>query len=160
MFEQWKYKGQTYKLPIDAAVRTAGVVLKGEDLLAYRVALFLRENYPDVVYRFDASADLYMGAQTKIIAARVKLKYKHDTAYPDLFIAEPRVFSDASFAGAYIELKNKRKDVLTKKGTVLKKEHLQKQHAMLVRLSQKGYFATFAWSDDENVFKIMVDYLS
>lgn len=117
-----------------------------EALLAQRVSNYLRVHYPDVVFRFDASADirLTMGQSAKLKRLQGGIK-----SYPDLFIARP----SKGYCGLYVELK------ATKNGKVPNTEHTRNQAKMLLKLRKEGYAAFFAVGYD-NAVKLIKDYLS
>ena len=149
--------GILLQVPVITNKTAKGLRLKQEDQLAYCVALFIRRNFPDVLYRFDIAADLHTTPQ---VAGRMKAKYRHDTGYPDLFIPEPKAFTDSSFHGLYVELKKSKKEVFLIDGVTYRKNaHLADQVKMLNKLQDKGYFAAFGWAEDDHVFQLIADYL-
>ena len=131
--------------------------LKPESRLTYRVALFLKLNFPDEDYRFDGIADVFLKPQT---LAKITAMYRHDKSYPDLFIAAPRTYGDRTYHGMYVELKATKSKVFLKDGkTMAKNDHLHNQARKLEVLNNKGYYATFGWADDNHVFELIVGYL-
>jgi len=127
-----------------------------EGRLATAVAYFMHCFFPAVPYRFDVAADLPM---TKQAAARIKAKYLHSPAYPDLFIAAPSVIDGVTYFGLYVELKATRSNVFTKNGYLRKTDHLINQAYMLETLQRGGYMAEFAHGDDFHVFNLIYSYL-
>ena len=119
-----------------------------EEMVCNKIADYLNNQYPDVIYHFDYGSGLKM---TKGQAVRQK-RLNKCRGYPDLFIAEPRniVLGESKFddvivyySGLYLEIK--------KEGTRLKKkngewasEHIAEQAKMLEALEDKDYRAEFA----------------
>jgi len=127
-----------------------------EGRLATAVAYFMHHFFPTVPYRFDVAADLPMKKQA---AVRLKCKYLHAPAYPDLFIASPAVINGVAHHGLYLELKATRADVFTLNGRLRSTEHLINQAYMLETLQRGGYVAEFAHGDDFHVFNLIHAYL-
>ena len=105
------------------------------------VADYLRLQYPNVLFHsdFGSGIKLTMGQ-----AAKQKRQNGGRRAWPDMFIAEPKLKA----SGLFIELK--------KEGTRLKKKngewatpHLAEQAQVLEQLRQRGYAAEFACGFDE-----------
>lgn len=119
-----------------------------EHQLYEKIARYMQQEHPDVVYRFDIAADLKL---TKGQAAKFK-RLHPERGYPDLFIAKPKdgcLNMDTGgnpnyYAGLYLELKAEGNSPFKKDGTLKKDEHLAEQQAMLERLRYKGYKAVFA----------------
>ena len=125
-----------------------------EAAIQQQVADYLRLQYPDVIFHsdFGSGVKLTMGQ-----AVRQKRLNGGQRAYPDMFIAEPRVNfvppegvmgCDTWSHGLFLELK--------KDGTRIKKKngewaspHIEEQHKVLEALSRKGYVAEFAVGFDE-----------
>lgn len=145
-----------------------------EHQLYERIAKYLQQNYPSVVYRFDIAADLKL---TQGQAS--KFKRLHPTrGYPDLFIPYIKFFiptdderheyiekygkdglpimvSEHIRAGLYLELKAEGNSPFKKDGLLKKDKHLEEQQAMLEKLRECGYVAKFATGFDEA--KIIID---
>lgn len=124
------------------------------------VALYLRMQYPDVLFRSDFGA----GAKLRPWQAKVqKMQNGGRRAWPDMFIAEPapRCIDgswDYEWHGLFLELK--------KEGTRLKKknggwasEHIAEQANVLKELREKGYKADFAVGFDQAI-QVIDRYLS
>lgn len=123
-----------------------------EHQLYVRIARYLQENYPDVIYRFDIAADLKL---TKGQASKFK-RLHPERGYPDLFIAKPRDGLNMEtggnlnyYAGLYIELKAEGNSPFKKDGALKKDQHLEEQQLMLKGLRYRGYKAVFATGFDE-----------
>ena len=138
-----------------------------EHQLYVKIARYLQENYPDVIYRFDIAADLKL---TMGQASKFKMLHPR-RGYPDLFIAHPvvkphrdengmiKITETASYAGLYLELKAEGNSPFKKDGTLKKDQHLEEQQAMLDMLRHKGYRAVFATGFDE-AKEIIDEYLN
>lgn len=118
-----------------------------ESDLQIMVADYLRLQYPDVIFHsdFGSGIKLTIGQATK-----QKRQNGGRRAWPDMFIAEPRLDVDIPKvrAGLFLELK--------KDGTRLKKkngewasEHIKEQVDLLDRLEFRGYKAVFVVGFDE-----------
>ena len=132
--------------------------------LQVQVADYLRLQYPDVIFHSDygSGVKLTMGQ-----AIKQKRQNGGRRAWPDLFIAEPRVVKasckvihsedrvirESHFIeqkhGLFIELKKADTKIFTKKGTLVSNEHIREQFDMLEQLRRKGYVAEFACGFDE-----------
>ena len=123
--------------------------------LCKALAVYLRLQYPKIVYHFDPTG---LGL-SKAQAGRLKA-IQGGRGWPDLFITEPR----GNYHGLFLELKAEGTDLFKKRpnkdGTFdFASEHIAEQDAMLERLKAKGYAATFACSFNEAV-EIIDAYLS
>jgi hypothetical protein len=157
-----------------------------EHQLYEKLARYLQQNYPSVIYRFDLAADLKL---TKGQAAKFK-RLHPNRGYPDLFIAEPRidvgkevngmyeltkshfetkdnpieVFNKPDnelyhiYNGLYLELKAEGNSPFKKDGTLKKDQHLEEQMAILEKMRRRGYRADFATGFEE-AKQIIDDYL-
>lgn len=140
-----------------------------EHEIYHLIAKHLQENYPDVIYRFDLAADLKL---TIGQARKHKTLHPH-RGYPDLFIAQPRLYwsdledFDGDY-GLYLEIKKDgetlypgpraKKRFKSLDGNEYKTEHLMEQADVLFNLRQAGYAADFAIGFDEAV-EIIDEYL-
>lgn len=104
-----------------------------EGVLHQQICDYLRLQYPEVIFRTDFAA----GVKMTIGQASRHKRLQHSRAYPDLFIAEPR----NGWHGLFIELKTE--SPYKADGHLKSNEHLQEQYAMLKRLQERGYMATF-----------------
>lgn len=116
---------------------------KQEESIQVMVAGYLKLKYPGVIFRSDfaAGAKMTMGQSIR------NKSMQEGRAYPDLFIAEPRL----PYCGLFIELKRNREEIYLKTGKLSNNRHVQEQAAMLDRLREKGYKAVFACGFSEVV---------
>lgn len=134
-----------------------------ETNLQAQIADYLRLQYPDVMFHSD------YGSGIKLTIGQAKIQKRQNggrRAWPDMFIAEPRVNfippegimgCSTWVHGLFLELK--------KDGTRLKKKngewttpHIKEQAEKLEKLRQKGYKAEFAVGF-EQAKKIIDEYL-
>jgi hypothetical protein len=115
--------------------------MKPEQMVALRLANWLKKEQSEILYRFDLAADLKL----TIGQAKRNKQLNRFSKYPDLFIAE----TTKSFSGLYIELKATREDLYKKDGSFKKSEHIQGQRIMLEVLKARGYKAVFACGLEE-----------
>lgn len=105
------------------------------------VCNYIRYQYPNVLFNTDLSGiKMTMGQaiQTKSL--------RSGKGFPDIMIFEPR----AGKHGLFIELK-KTGEKIFKKGGEFKSEHLEEQAAMIAKLNERGYYATFCTGFDEAI---------
>lgn len=112
-----------------------------EHNLYERIARYLQQQYPDVIYRFDLAADLKL---TPGQAAKHH-RLHPERGYPDLFIAEAR----GKYHGFYLEIKTKSNSPYKKDGTLKKDKHVEEQAEMLKKLRARGYKAEFGVGFEE-----------
>lgn len=118
--------------------------------LQKQVAIYIRMQYPDVIFHSDFGS----GARLSPWQARMqKMQNGGRRAWPDMMIAEPI----GNYHGLFIELK--------REGARLKKQngewassHIAEQNIMLNELSNKGYKAEFAIGF-EQALDLIDDYL-
>lgn len=118
--------------------------------LQKQVAIYLRMQYPDVIFHSDFGS----GVKLSPWQARMqKMQNGGRRAWPDMMIAEPI----GNYHGLFIELK--------REGSRLKKQngewassHIAEQNIMLNELSNKGYKAEFAIGF-EQALDLIDDYL-
>lgn len=112
-----------------------------EKELAQQVAKYIQAQYPGVIFRYDAAADLRM---TIGQAQRLKsLHGKRNRGYPDLFIAKVK----GRYGGLFVELKVD--SPYKKDGKLKKSKHLEEQANLHVELIAAGYRVVFAVGFDE-----------
>lgn len=124
--------------------------MKPEQMLALKLANWLKTEQPNIIYRFDLAAD----AKLTIGQAKRNKILNRFTKYPDLFIAE----TTQSFSGLYIELKATRNDLYKKNGDFKKSVHIDGQRLMLEALRVRGYKAEFACGLEE-AQKLILNYM-
>lgn len=152
-----------------------------EHNLYERIARYLQQQYPDVIYRFDLAADLKL---TPGQAAKHH-RLHPERGYPDLFIVKPikikvkTVLGDSyslveakTLGGLYLEIKKdgtklkldkdakkplKGETKIRKKGDWFDK-HIEEQAEMLEKLRARGYKAEFGVGLEE-CKKIIDEYL-
>lgn len=97
-----------------------------------QIADYMRYKYPDVIYRFDLAADL--------------------------FIAFVRFLGDRYYHGLFLEIKRPDVKIYKKNGELVANSHIREQAAVLDELRKCGYKAEFACGFDE-AKKIIDEYL-
>lgn len=115
--------------------------MKPEQMVALKLANWLKKDEPNLLYRFDLAADLKL----TIGQANRNKQLNRFSKYPDFFLAE----TTKSFCGLYIELKATREDLYKKNGEFKKSDHIDGQHKMLIVLRARGYKAEFACGLEE-----------
>ena len=108
---------------------------------------YIRSKYPEAIFNSDHSGIRV----SQGLANKVK-KLHSENGIPDLNIDEPR----GGWYGLKIELKATGKSPFRKTGMLRDDKHLRTQWKMLIRLSNKGYFAGFCTGYDEA--KAVVDW--
>ena len=118
--------------------------------LQKQVAIYIRMQYPDVIFHSDFGSGVKL---TPWQARMQKMQNGGRRAWPDMMIAEPI----GNYHGLFIELK--------RDGARLKKQngewassHIAEQNIMLNELSNKGYKAEFAIGF-EQALDLIDDYL-
>lgn len=128
-----------------------------EHNLYEQIARYLQLQYPDVIYRFDLSADLKL-----TMGQAAKHKRLHSKrGYPDLFIAKPKeikvktalggdysLVEAKPLGGLYLEIK-KDGEKLTKRDGSWRTPHIAEQAEILEKLRQAGYRVEFGVGFDE-----------
>jgi hypothetical protein len=115
------------------------------------ICRFLKDAYPNVIYRIDFAA----GMKMSIGQAMKQKRLQHSRAYPDIFIAEPR----GKYHGLFIELKKSLSVLRKKDGDLIKDRHVIEQKEMLDSLQERGYRAIFTYGYHNTVANIN-EYLS
>jgi len=114
--------------------------MKPEQLLTTRVCNYIREHYPEQIFRVDIGADVPLPA---VLAKRAKsLHGKWSTGYPDIFIA--RVVK--KYGGLYLELKATEK--------VANSTHTRRQAYIHEVLRKSGYKVDFCCGFEDCTEKI------
>lgn len=99
------------------------------------VVNYLKLQYPGVLFRSDTGA----GMKLTIGQAKAQKAIQNGMAWPDLFIAEPRL----SFHGLFLEFKDDGVKILNKNNKYAN-EHLKAQSDCMNKLREKGYACSFA----------------
>lgn len=123
--------------------------VSSEKSLHKAVCDYLRCQYPKVIFNTDLSGIKL----TKGQAIQTK-SLRSGKGFPDIMIFEPR----AGKHGLFIELKREGEKIF-KKDSRLKSEHLEEQAAMIAKLNERGYYATFCIGMDEAI-KVIDWYLT
>lgn len=121
-----------------------------ESDLQIMVADYLRLRYPDVIFHSDYGSGIKL---TVGQAARQKRMNGGRRAYPDLFIAKPRLTMQDDMPiyihGLFIELKKEGTKIVKRDGEMVADAHIREQAKMLRELEDNGYMAVFACGFDE-----------
>lgn len=112
------------------------------------IALYLRLQYPKVMFHFDLAGLNLSRAQAGMMKA-----IQGGRGWPDLFIAEPRNI----YKGLFIEIKAE-ETKLYKKDTFPATPHLKEQEDCLFALEDNEYYAQFGVGFD-HCKRIIDDYL-
>jgi hypothetical protein len=112
------------------------------------IAMYLRYQFPKVIYHFD-----YAGLNLSKAQSGKMKAIQGNKGYPDLFIASPRSF----WHGLFIEIKVEGTKLLNK-SLQPATPHLTEQFEMIQALREKGYRAEFGVGFDE-CRKIIDEYL-
>ena len=130
--------------------------MENESTIHERVAQYLRENYPDIIFVTDFAS----GARMSWGLIKKNNAVKGKRGFPDMFIAEPAPAKDGSgyHCGLFLELK-KDKVKIFKKDNSFVNEHFKEQFETLNHLNEKGYYAVFAFGF-EQAKNIIDGYLS
>ena len=127
--------------------------------LQVQVADYLRLQYPSVMFHSDYGSGIKL---TMGQAIKQKRQNGGRRAWPDMFIAEPRlVVTDdmpGYMHGFFIELKRPGVKLYKKNGELVADQHIREQAEMIQRLRQRGYKAEFACGFDE-AKKLIDEYL-
>ena len=110
------------------------------------VCEYIRQNYPNVIFRSDFSS----GMKMSIGMAKRHKALQSSKAFPDLFIIEPR----KGYAGMFIELKRVDNNVYKLNGELRKNKHLEEQQDMLCKLEARGFYAAFGQGYKDTINKI------
>lgn len=112
-----------------------------ESQLQVMVAEYLRVQYPDVLFHSDFGSGIKL---TPGQAIKQKRQNGGRRAWPDMFIAEPRVkIQEPVNFGLFIEIKKDGTRIYKKDGSFAS-EHIEEQAKQLALLQSKGYRAKFA----------------
>lgn len=121
-----------------------------EKKLKIAIADFLKLQYPRILFRIDYDQNaLTIGKRVEI--CRLK---NNQSAWPDIFIAEPNQY----FHGLFVEVKASKNKIYRKGGELRQDKHLQTQIACMELLRKLDYYTSFTWSL-EHFQEIMKCYL-
>ena len=109
------------------------------------IAIYMRSQYPKVLFHFDLAGLNLSRAQAGMMKA-----IQGGRGWPDLFIAEPK----GIFHGLFLEIKPEGTK-LYKKNTLPATPHLEEQETCLFVLEYNEYYAQFVCGFDEA--KVMID---
>lgn len=127
-----------------------------EEVLQQQVCVYLRTQYPAVLFRSDMG-----GVRLTMGQARRAKSVQQGRAWPDLFIAEEhnsRIDKMAMYHyhGLFLELKKEGTKVYLKDGvTLVANPHYQEQAAVLQELRDRGYKAE--WGIGFDMCKKIID---
>ena len=128
-----------------------------------QVADYLRLQYPGVLFHSDYGSGVKL---TIGQARRQKRQNGGRRAWPDMFIAEPKmakeqapdIYVERYWCGLFLELKRQGTRIYKKDGTLVADQHIREQFDMLEQLYRKGYMTAFACGFDE-AKRIIDEYL-
>lgn len=103
------------------------------------IAIYLRMQYPGVLYHFDLA-----GLNLSKAQAGMSKAIQHSRGWPDLFIAAPR----GGYHGLFLEIKAEGTRLLKLNHTFVS-DHIEEQADRINDLCNCGYFATFAVGFDQ-----------
>ena len=113
---------------------------KAEERIQIALSDYLRMQYPDVIFTFDAS-----GLRLPIGLAKKAKRMRSNKGMPDMMIFAV----ERGCHGLFIEIKTKKSDVYLLNGVSLKRDdHIEEQAEMIKRLNGSGYYATFGFGFD------------
>lgn len=125
---------------------------KEETQIQIKLAEYIAKNYPNVEFHSDYGS----GARLRPYQAKEQSRLNAGRrAWPDMFIAETRIYFPSNavgareFHGLFIELKKAGTKIFTKKGTLVADEHIREQFDKLESLRRRGYKAEFACGLEE-----------
>lgn len=181
VFAKTPYKPRTkrfYKPPTQGAIKSPAAAAdsdppvtkqrkrpeRHEDRLQVRIARYIKNNYPDVIFFCDSGA----GADLSDTQRKVMMSSRSDDGMCDMVIDEP----SRGYHGLRLELKTEGTNIYKKDGKTLRAQkysrttwvrgkpfiksgdHLQDQAAMIKKYRAKGYMACFAVGYDDACNKI------
>lgn len=147
---------------------------KQEEVIQEKVANYLVQNYPDVLFHSDYGSGVKL---TKYQSAKQKRLNGGRRAWPDMIIAAPVYEMNIPITpipvsggyGLFLELKKEGENLYAQRklndpsklsldGRVYADKHLKEQADVLYKLRQAGYCAEFAIGYDEAI-SIIANYL-
>lgn len=125
-----------------------------EDSLQISISKYLQYKYPKVIFTAESA-----GMNRNVVQASKDKQLRSSRGLPDMMIFQPT----EKYHGLFLELKQAGTSIICKigerKGFLVSKEHIQEQHAILLDLRNKGYYAEFAVGIDE-AMKIIDKYMA
>lgn len=125
--------------------------------LCKSIAIYLRNQFPSVIYHFDLA-----GLNLSRAQAGMTKGIQGNRGWPDLFIAQGKwgdAFDPGDKKGLFVEIKKQGTKIFLRDGhTLVSDPHIREQAAMLSELRKQGYEAQFGVGFD-NIKKIIDDYL-
>ena len=107
--------------------------------ICQNIAIYLRLQYPDVIFHFDLAGLNLSRSQAGMMKA-----IQGGRGWPDLFIAQrSNNFPDDSYEGLFIEVKKEGTNILNKSGKP-STPHIAEQQECMAKLAERGYFCAFA----------------
>ena len=106
---------------------------KDEYIICRQISIWLRIQYPEILFHFDYAGLNHSKAQAGMMKA-----IQGERGFPDLCIFEPR----GNFHGLFVEIKKDGEKLFNKKGKY-RTPHLTTQADMIKRLIKKGYYSEF-----------------
>jgi hypothetical protein len=116
-----------------------------EYVICKDIALYLRLQYPNVLFHFDLA-----GLNLSMAQAGMNKAIQGGRGWPDLFIAQP----SKGRSGLFIEVKKEGTKIYNTKGSPAT-PHIAEQIQMHNRLTHRGYESVFAIGFDEA--KLLID---
>jgi len=107
------------------------------------IALYLKLQYPKVLYHFDPTGLHLTKTQSGILKS-----IQGGKGYPDLFIIEQTGYLGGGFKGLFIEIKAEGTKIYNKDGKITD-AHINEQDVFLDALWRRGYLAVFGVGFDE-----------
>ena len=123
--------------------------------LQVQIADYLRLQYPEVLFHSDFGSGIKL---TPGQAMKQKRQNGGRRAWPDIFIAKPKLKGRSPRFGLFIELKREGTRLKNRSG-LWANEHIREQAHVLDQLRMLGYTTCFAVGFDD-AKKIIDDYLA
>jgi len=105
------------------------------------IALYLKLQYPNVLYHFDPTGLNLTKTQSGILKS-----IQGGKGYPDLFIIEPS--RDFKYHGLFIEIKSEDSKIFKINGAFIN-EHTAQQNDFMLKLSDRNFKCHFGIGFDE-----------
>jgi hypothetical protein len=125
-----------------------------EYIICKDIALYMRLQYPNVLYHFDMA-----GLNLSIAQAGMNKAIQCKRGWPDFFlagVARQKVYGEiVEYLGLFIEIKAEGTKLYKKDGKTYVTEHIKEQHDTLTELNSLGYRAYFGIGFDH--CKVLID---